>query len=183
MARIPSTFRLQQRLNELKLREANLKTRAAQERKVGTGQPRPTITLKYKSIFTEEDFLVNAPRAGVTYFGQAALGLANPDASPRLPRGFKTAKLIATRGRLTPKTVTSELSRRKYLKYTVDGDGNDRVSYSAPISANSVTALKTQVATIMNAKKDDVGEYGRIWFEPERPVYSTTGVGGSAPAP
>jgi len=181
MSRVPSIAELTRRLNAAKARDAALKTRQQSNtgQNVGKGQPRPSESVKYKSIFTDQDFLVTAPSAGIRFFGGlAALGLAAPDASPGIPRGFKTAKIKATIGRDDNKGVakTATLSNRNYLKYTVDANAaGTRGSYSAPVSADTVANLKSKVQAVMVAKKDDVKEYGRIWFEPERPIFVTSG--------
>lgn len=186
MARIPSVSELTRRLNDAKAREAALKQRQNNNngQNIGKGQPRPSESVKYKSIFTAEDLIIIAPSASIQFFGGlAALGLAAPDTSPRMPRGFKPAKIVATVGRGTNKgeIKTADLSKRKYMKYSVDGGSTgSRSSYSAPISGDTPAALKTKFQAIAIAKKDDVKEYGRIWFEPERPVYN---VSGDAPAP
>ena len=71
---------------------------------------------------------------------------------------------------------TATLSNRNYIKYTVDANAaGTRGSYSAPVSADTVANLKSKVQAVMVAKKDDVKEYGRIWFEPERPIFVTSG--------
>lgn len=183
MARIPSVAELTRLLNEAKARETALEARQALPPKVGTGQRRPTDSVKYSTIFSAEDLIINAPSNGIAFFGGlAALGLAAPDASPRAPRGFRPAKVMATRGKATPSTETSALSGRRYLKYSIEATGDTQSSFSAPVSAETVAALKTKVETLINSKKDDVGEYGRIWFEPERPVFSASGsVGVTAP--
>lgn len=181
MASIPSVAELTRRLNAAKAREAALKARqqANTGENVGKGQPRPSESVKYKSIFTAQDFLILAPSAGIQFFGGlAALGLAAPDASPGIPRGFQPAKIKATIGRTDNKGVpkTATLSQRQYMKYTVDATAaGTRGSYSAPVSADTVASLKTKVQAVMTAKKDDVKEYGRIWFEPERPIFTTSG--------
>lgn len=184
MARIPSVAALQRRLNEAKVRETNLKNRqATAEPKVGSGQSNPTDPYKYKSIFTDGFFNVRASRPAITFFGGAAkLGLAEPDASPNLPRGFQPAKIRATRGRSRGAEKTAELSKRKYLKYSIDADGETRATYTAPISAATVAALQTTYRTILQDKKDDIGEYGRLVFIPERPLFSSSG-SGAASAP
>lgn len=186
MARIPSVAQLTRRLNDLKQRDAALKIRQQQAPKVGSGQPRPTQTVKYGSIFTGDSLLLNAPRAGINFFGgSAALGLAAPDDSFKAPKGFAPAKIKAVKGRASGKEKTADLSKRKYLKYSIDADGETQASFTAPISADTVATLKTRYQTIARAKADDIGEYGRISFEPERPVYSISGVaaGAAAPAP
>lgn len=183
MGQIPSVASLQRRLTEAKTREANLKTRqSTAEPKVGGGQANPTDNYKYESIFTEGSFIVRASRPAVTFFGGiTALGLVAPDASPGLPRGFKPSKIRATRGRGTPTPKIAELSKRKYLKYSVDADGETRGTYTAPISGNTVLALQNAYKAILTAKKDDVGEYGRISFIPEQPLFSSSGSAAGAP--
>ncbi len=183
MARIPSVASLQRRLTEAKTREANLKTRqATAEPKVGSGQSNPTDSYKYESIFTDSAFIVKASRPAITFFGGiAAVGLVAPDASPGLPRGFKPSKIRATRGRGNPVEKTAELSKRKYLKYSVDADGETRGTFTAPISANTVAGLQTLYRNILTSKKDDVGEYGRIAFIPEQPLFSSSGAAAGAP--
>ena len=185
MARIPTVAALTRRMNYLKQRDANLKARQQAEPKVGSGQANPMETVKYNSIFTKQAFTLNAPSAGINFFGDlGALGLAAPDDSPRLPRGFKYAKIRATRGRENGTRKVADLSKRPYLKYTVDGDGGTRVSFTAPVSAATAEALSAKVRTLMLAKTNDVGEYGRIWFEPERPIINMSGdTGGTTTTP
>lgn len=182
MARIPSVASLQRRLNEAKVREANLKQRqATKEPGVGTGQPNPRDNYKYAAIFTDGSYTVKASRAAVAFFGQAAaLGLADADASPPIPRGFQPAKIRATRGRLAPIRKVAELSKRPYLKYSQDADGETRHTFTAPISAASADALATRFQTIGRDKRGDIGEYGRLEFIAERPVFTFSGIGGTA---
>ena len=183
MARIPSVASLQRRLTEAKTREAALKTRqATAEPKVGSGQANPTDSYKYESIFTDTSFVVKASRPAVTFFGGiASLGLVAPDASPGLPRGFKPSKIRATRGRATPKPTTAELSKRKYLKYSIDAETDARATFTAPISSNTIAGLQAAYKAILAVKKDDVGEYGRIAFIPEQPLFSSSGSAAGAP--
>lgn len=182
MARIPSVASLQRRLNEAKARETALKARQATAvPKVGSGQSNPTDTYKYESIYVDNSFLLKVSRPALAFLGGiAALGLVAPDDSPTLPRGFKPAKIRATRGRATGAEKTAELSGRKYLKYSIDATGETRATYTAPISANTAATLQTLYRAIANAKKDDVGEYGRIQFIPEQPLFSTSGSVGPA---
>lgn len=184
MGSIPSVAALQRRLNDAKAREAALKIRqTTAQPKVGQGQPNPTDPVKYSAIFVEGNYIVNASRAAVAFFGGgAALGLAAPDASPRISRGFAPAKIRATRGRASGVKKTADLSKRDYLKYSIDATGDTRATFTAPISADTVATLRTRFQTVSNSKKDDIGEYGRIAFIPEKPVFSTSGVV-AAPAP
>lgn len=187
MSRSPSIAELTRRLNAAKARDTALKARqqANTGQNLGKGQARPSETVKYKSIFTSQDFTLNTPKAGITFFAGnlnnlAALGLAAADASPRIARGFRPAKIKATIGREDNKghpTESKLVKGHHYLKYSVDaGQNGVRSSYSAPISGDSTAALKSRFTAIANSKKDNVKEYGRIWFEPERPVFSVDGV-------
>lgn len=187
MARIPSVASLTKRLAEKKLYDTNLKIRQAQSltdqnSRVGKGQKNPTDPFKYKSIFTSQDMILNASRAAVAFFGDmAALGLAAPDASPRLARGFKPAKVRATIGREGGGVEkTADLSKRRYLKYSIDAiTESARGTYTAPISGDSVATLKTKYQAIVTAKKVVLKEYGRISFIPEVPLFSSTGTDSS----
>lgn len=183
MARIPSVASLQRRLTEAKTRESNLKTRqTTAEPKVGSGQSNPTDSYKYESIFTDTAFVIKASRPAVVFFGGiGALNLAAPDASPGLPRGFKPSKIRATLGKASPVPTTAELSRRRYLKYSKDADNDTRATFTAPISGNTVLALQNAYKAILLAKRDDVGEYGRISFIPEQPLFSSSGSAAGAP--
>lgn len=177
MARIPSVASLQRRLTDLKTREAALKQRQATAvPKVGSGQPNPRDNYKYGAIFVDGTYIVKASRAAVTFFGGADdLGLVAPDTSPPLARGFQPAKVRATRGRASGVEKTAELSKRKYLKYSLDASGETRATFTAPISAASASALATRFQTLGNAKKEEIGEYGRLAFIPERPVFTFSG--------
>ena len=182
MARIPSVASLQRRLTEAKTRDAALKTRqATAEPKVGTGQANPTDSYKYESIFTDTSFIIKASRPAVTFFGGIApLGLVAPDASPGLPRGFKPSKIRATIGNAKPEPKTAELSKRRYLKYSKDASTNTRATFTSPISSNTIAGLQAAYKAILTAKKDDVGEYGRIAFIPEQPLFSSSGSAAAA---
>jgi hypothetical protein len=183
MAGIPSIAALERQLQYAKAREQKIAARQKQPPKVGSRGRQPKDSVKYDGIFVDASYVLLAPRAGINFFGLGNLGLTEPDDSDAAPRGFKPAKIIAVRAKSSPTTKTA-LSGRKYLKYTTDASGaNDttQTQYSAPISAETVTALKTKIQTIIRDKKDDVGEYGRIYFEPERPIYRASGDGAAAP--
>jgi hypothetical protein len=184
MARIPSVASLEKRLTHLKTREKNLAARQKSAGdNIGKGQPRPMKTFKYRSIYMATDFTINAPETSVNFFGQTALGLAAQGADPGAPRGFKPARIKAVKGKSKPTTATSKLSTRRYLKYTIEATTDTQASFTAPVSADTVANLKAKVEAIINDKKGDVGEYGRISFEPERPIFAASGsAGGTAPA-
>jgi hypothetical protein len=182
MARIPTVAELTRRLNTLKTREANLKARQAANtgQRVGLGQKRPTESVRYGSPFTGKNYTVNAGKAAITFFGGlTGLGLAAPAGDDRLPRGFKVAQIKATRGKATATKVTAELSQRSYLRYSIEAGTDTQGTYTSPISGATLDSLKTKFTAIANAKKDEIGEYGRLELIPERPVFS---IGGDAGA-
>lgn len=183
MGSIPSIAALERQLTYAKQREQRLTARQQQAPKVGSRGRQPRESVKYSSIFETGDYVISAPRVGIVFFGGlAALGLAEPDDSSRAARGFKPAKILAVRAKADP-TRKVALSGRPYLKYTVDDTASGQTSYSAPISADSVGTLKTRVQAVIRDKTPDVGEYGRIYFEPERPIYSVSGEGAAPAAP
>lgn len=183
MSSIPSIAALERQLTYAKQRQQRLTARQQQAPKVGTRGRQPRESVKYSSIFEAGDYVISAPRVGIAFFGGlAALGLAEPDDSSRAPRGFKPAKILAVRSKSDPARKVA-FSGRPYLKYTPDDTKAGQISYSAPISADGAATLKTRIQAIMRAKTDDVGEYGRIYFEPERPVYSVSGEGAAPAAP
>lgn len=176
MARRPSIPSLERRVAESRKREAALARRQKAQPRVGTGGRRSMESYTYNSLFTTTNFTVLAPEAGVTFFGgAAALGLDALGTEPALPRGFKPAKIRATVSIAAPTTATSALSGRRYLKYTAAAGGTTRNSYSSPLSADTSVALVALFRAVATAKKAAVGEYGRIWFEPERPIYVVSG--------
>lgn len=186
MARIPTITELQRRLNTLKARETALRARQAANtgQRVGMGQRRPTESVRYGSPFTGKNYTVNAGKAAVAFFGQlTALGLAAPAGDDRLPRGFKPGQIKATRGKATATKVTAELSGRSYLRYSIEAGTDTQGTYTAPISGATLDSIKTKFTAIAVAKKDDIGEYGRIELIPERPVFSIGGDAGGAVAP
>lgn len=182
MARVPSIAELERQLQYARTREAVLATRQKSPPKVGSRGRQPADTFKYQSIWAD-NFVIDTGRSGVAFFGAAALGLAEPDDSPAAPRGFKPAQIVAVRGKSSPVEKTA-FSGRRYLKYTDDaGSANttSKTTYRAAISDNTTAGLKTKIRNIMRDKKDDVGEYGRIYFEPERPVFRASGTAAAAP--
>lgn len=185
MGKIPSVAELERNLQYRKQRATRLEARQKTPPKVGSGAAVPRDTYKYQSIYGD-NFCINTTRNGVAFFGATALGLVAPDDSPGEPRGFKPAQMHATLAKTSP-TPKTAISGRKYLKYSVDpGSKEDRkqASYRAAISDNTASGLKTKIRNILRDKKDDVGEYGRIEFEPERPIFRASGTAGTAaPAP
>lgn len=183
MSSIPSIAALERQLTYAKQRQQRLTARQQQAPKVGSRGRQPRESVKYSSIFETGDYVVTAPRVGIVFFGgKAALGLADADNSSHPPRGFKPAKIIAVRAKSDP-TRKVAFSGRPYLKYTPDDTKSGQTSYSAPISADSTGTLKTRIQAVIRDKTNDVGEYGRIYFEPERPIYSVSGEGAAPTAP
>lgn len=181
MARIPSVAQLTKQLADARTRQLNLVARQTAaitdaNSRVGRGQRNPTDPFKYESLFLDGFFTVNASRASVAFFGQANLALGAFDDSPRASRGFQPSKVKATMGRDAGVEKIADLSRKRYLKYSVDATTEaTRGSYTAPVSADTLVALKTKFQTIVEAKKLAVKEYGRIWFVPENPGFASTG--------
>jgi hypothetical protein len=185
MSRIPSVAELTRRLNALKTREANLKARQAANtgQKVGMGQKRPTESVQYGSPFTLNTYTVNGGKAAIAFFGGlAALGLGAPAGDDPLPRGFKMGQIKATRGKAAGVKVTAELSQRAYMRYSVEAGTDTQGTFTAPMTGGTLAAIKTRFTTLAAAKKDDVGEYGRLEYIPERPVFNIGGDAGAAPA-
>nr|WP_290226313.1 hypothetical protein [Trichocoleus desertorum] len=183
MSRIPTVAELTRRLNALKTREANLKARQAANtgQRVGMGQKRPTESAAYGSPFTLNTYTVNAGKAAVTFFGGlAALGLTAPAGDDPLPRGFKVGQVKATRGKATATKVTAELSQRSYLRYSIEAGTDTQGTFTAPLTGGTLALIKTKFTAIAAAKKDDIGEYGRIDYVPEQPVFSIGGDAGAA---
>lgn len=184
MARIPSVASLTRRLNEAKTREAALKIRQTTATPdVGGGQPNPRDNVKYTVIFGDGAYIVKASRPAISFFGGFDdLGLAVPDTSPYAPRGFQPAKVRATRGRPNwGVEKIADLSKRHYLKYSIDADGETRATYTAPISAISADALGTRFQTLGTSLRVEIGEYGRLAFIAEKPVFTFSGSGPITP--
>jgi len=182
MARLKTVAQLQRQLRYAEARKAALEARQQQEPKLGTGQKNPRSTVGYVSVYTGQLLLLQAPTAGLEFFGgEAALGLvvgAELAEASQAPRGFKYGRVKATIGRPEGVEKRSELSNRPYLAYGVDASGTARNSYSAPVSGRGssgevdVSQLMDRVDAIFQAKAGAVGAYGRLWFEGEQPLYA-----------
>lgn len=178
MARIPTVSELTQRLNNLKTRESALKARqqANVGQNVGTGQPRPTESVRYFSAFTGRTYTVQAGKAAIAFFGGLGpLGLGPPTGDDGLPKGFHPAQIRASKGKAEGTAVTADLSQRKYLRYSVEAGADTQGTFTAPIAGSTIIEIRNKFEAIATAKKDDIGEYGRIDFIPERPVFSIGG--------
>lgn len=113
-------------------------------------------------------YTIHAPLIPLEFFGDASgeelgLGPTQGDGSP--PRGFKPAKIHATKSTSEGTVKHAKDSGRPYLSYQPSGGQS---SYSAPIcSAEGIQSVATKVKAITAAKKEVIGPYGRIWFTPE----------------
>jgi hypothetical protein len=182
MGRLKTVAQLQRQLQYAEARKQALEARQRQEPKLGTGQKNPRSTVGYVSVYTGQLLLIQAPKAGVDFFGgEAALGLvrgAELAEGSQAPRGFKYGRVKATVGRPEGVQKRSALSNRPYLAYGVDAGGATRNSYSAPVSGRGsagevdMSQLMDRVDAIFQAKAGAVGAYGRLWFEGEQPLYS-----------
>ena len=182
MGRLKTVAQLQRQLRYAEARKEALEARQQQEPKLGTGQKNPRSTVGYVSVYTGQLLLLQAPTAGIEFFGgEAALGLAHGAElaeGSHMPKGFKYARVKATVGRTEGVERRSELSKRPYLAYGVDAKGGARNSYSAPVSGRGsqgevdISQLMDRVDAIFQAKAGAVGAYGRLWFEGEQPLYT-----------
>ncbi|ALF53820.1 hypothetical protein ACX27_14745 [Nostoc piscinale CENA21] len=143
----------------------------------------PKVAVKYAvlSPLAEADaaFTIQASQKGLNFFGDlAALGLAESDTDPSAPRGFKPATIHAMIADSSPAVIRAQGSNRPYVRYGAGTrGGGTQYNFTAPITADTPTNLKTKVTSIIAAKKGSVGGgYGRIWFEPEDYPYAASGV-------
>lgn len=149
-----------------------------------TVDPRPKTIVGYRSSLLQTSsasqfFKVQASLPSLVFFGnQAALGLT-PNTGNNLadaslpPRGFKPAMLKATVGDTTPTVRTAKGSGRRYINYAANAQGNAQAHYSAPISKvdTIVSPEEQQDAAVVRATAINGqlgGDYGRVYFEPER---------------
>ncbi|MEH1905830.1 MAG: hypothetical protein V7L04_31745 [Nostoc sp.] len=113
-------------------------------------------------------YTIHAASNSITFFAEGALtelGLAVAAADGSPPRGFKPAKIHATKSTDEGTVKHAKDSGRPYMSYRPSGGQG---SYSAPIcSTEGVIGVVTKVKAITEAKKGSIGPYGRIWFTPE----------------
>jgi hypothetical protein len=137
-----------------------------------TGKQRKSLRLQYKVMSHPGTDLLHYTIRGalnsLEFFGDASgaelgLGQASGDGSP--PKGFKPAKIHATKSTAEGTVKHAKDSGRPYMSYHPTGGQS---SYSAPItSLEGATGIATLVKSIATAKKEVLGAYGRIWFTPE----------------
>jgi hypothetical protein len=142
------------------------------QKEAGTAtQRQPKSPYKYNSIYQASDFTVQGSVASVRFFGgAAALGLADAADDPVAPRGYRPATIRAMVADGTPQRERSRSSGRVYTRYGRGSRGsNTQYNFTAPISADTPTALKNRFKTVADAVRGSLGgEYGRVSFEPER---------------
>jgi hypothetical protein len=152
-----------------------------------TVDKRPKILIGYRSALIKTStasalLKIQASDSSVTWFGGAGpLGLivntgANLDDALPAPRGLTPSQIHAVVGDTTPSVKIAAGSGRRYIKYSANAAGEAQSSYNAPISngTDTTTTLDEQqnkaqslgVSGPIAAKLG--GEYGRVWFTPER---------------
>lgn len=171
---------LQRELTYAQARQTYLAT--PRTRTSTTVVPNPKTLYGYRStnlVVGSESALIKikVENAAITKFTEAALGLtptsnaAFASSAIPIPRKFKPAKVHALFGATTPTVQTAKTSGRQYIKYSAATTGASQSTYSAAISkeATAVTEgdQRTAAEAIATTLKDEVGEYGRIWFTPE----------------
>lgn len=137
-----------------------------------TAKQRKSSKVQYKVMSRATDapllYTIHAPLNSVTFFVETAiaeLGLAIAAADGSPPRGFKPAKIHATKSNAEGTIKHAKDSGRPYTSYQPTGGQS---SYSAPIcDATGIVGVVAKVKAIAEAKKEVLGPYGRIWFTPE----------------
>jgi hypothetical protein len=145
-------------------------------------QRRPKIAVKYAVLSTLAEanlaFTIQASQSGVQFFGGiTALGLAEAGTQPAPPRGFKPAQIHAMVADSSPSIVRARPSNRPYTRYGKGARGsNSQYNYTAPVTADTPTALDTKVSAIFAAVKGNLGGgYGRAWYDAEEYPISISG--------
>ncbi|MBW4597468.1 MAG: hypothetical protein KME46_32375 [Brasilonema angustatum HA4187-MV1] len=142
----------------------------------------PKIDVAYKPMQitagdTAKRYRLQASQPSVTFFGMTALHLVGAGAEEPMPRGSQPAKVHAMVADATPTLVRAEGSKRPYIRYgRGTRESNVQYTFCAPISIQSATALDSEVKTLFNATTSKLGgAYGRVWFEPERFILTSSG--------
>lgn len=145
-------------------------------------QRRPKTPVQYAVLSplaaADSAFTVQASTSGLQFFGGiTALGLATAATDPTIPRGFKPALIRATVADATPQLIRAQGSNRPYIRYGRGTRGsNSQYNYSAPVTADTPTALDTRVKSLFTSVKSNLGgPYGRAWFEAEVYPLATSG--------
>lgn len=145
-------------------------------------QRRPKTAVKYAVLSplatSDSAFTIQASSSGIQFFGGiTALGLAVQGTDPREPKGFRPAQVRAMVSDTSPSVIRAKGSNRPYTRYgRGNRDSNAQYNYSAPVTADTPTALDTRVKAIFAAVKPNLGgAYGRVWFESELYPLSASG--------
>lgn len=197
MARRKPAYILQRQADQAKAREAyNNNRNLDPETFNATVESLPRIGVGYRSLNVKigdpalpANLLVQASESAVKWFegvaetgnltnAQPRLGLFYEDLGDFLPvTKFDVSKIHAVLGAPNPTAKRTPWGTR-YISYTRTGEGNARSSYTAPISikTGAITgpdlAAAAQAIANQAALKTAVGEYGRMWLEPESESYT-----------
>lgn len=177
MGRRKSVAQLQR---QLKYAQARAKYVPPEREPGGSVQRRPKTPVRYQAIFDSGSafYSVQTSSPGIAFFGGiAALGLAADAGDPRL--GGRPNMIKATVADGTPTRVRALPSGRSYIRYAAGSrNSNTQVSFSAALSADTATAVRTRFNTVADSIKSKLGgDYGRVWLEPERLKIVESGVG------
>jgi hypothetical protein len=122
-------------------------------------------------------YTVQVTEKAIQFYTAGALNLVEGGVHGSMPRGSRPSKVHAMVGNTTPKILKALGSKRPYIRY---GDGTrgskTQFTYTAPISIKTATAIDTELAALFTGVKEKLGgAYGRVWFEPEYFVVSSSG--------
>lgn len=196
MARRTPSWRLQQQADQARAREAYYASRNSSEDTFNsTVESRPRIRVGYRSLNQKvgatpdhAQLSIQASESAVKWFEGVAetgdlssantrLGLEYDDLTDFIAiDGFSASKLHAVLGATTPTAVRTAWGTR-YIKYTADGSGNSRSSYTAPLSDKTGAftaadlASAAQLIADITSIRQAIKENGRMWFEPEEEAY------------
>jgi hypothetical protein len=136
-----------------------------------------------KTGTTQDLFELNCSQKAVDFFGQAALGLKDPQTAglsftPK-PRGFTPAMIRAMKGATTPTAHKSSWGTR-VIKYSSDTTGTSQAFYNAPLCIVTPTAdgplliakAKTIAASLYSGGTLGNNDYARVSFSPEKINFS-----------
>lgn len=197
MARQIPSWKLRQRAEQAAAREQYYANRNTSDDTFNaTVESRPRIRVGYRSLNKKigatpdhAKIAIVASESAVKWFEGVAetgelgaantrLGLEYDDLTEFLDvEGFSASKIHATLGAASPTAVRTPWGTR-YTRYTRDGAGNSRSSYTAPLSEKTGAftaadlAAAAQLIADLPAVRQDIRENGRMWFEPEEEAYT-----------
>lgn len=159
---------------------------------------RPKISVDYTILSPFEKpgtvLTIQASATAIRFFGDGAeeagltlLGLVAGTINPGPSKGFKPARIYAAIATNNPTTVAATASGRVYTRYAAGTKGDAaQHSYEAPVNAPAIAELAAKVKAAFAAVEPRLGgEFGRVWFEPERILTTGSGlqVAGGAAGP